>query len=284
MSPPTDGSFAESLALERAGDGEFVARFGGFGGASFGGDALARAVLAAAATCEARGLHALHACFLRPVPVETPVALRVERLKDGRRLAQRRVELRHADRLLCHVTASFAAAAGETGHQECTLEPVAAPEELPGEDELARAEGWTHWTPGPLEWRWIGRPWAPAPSGETSAWQGWVRPRVPLPAQPGLHAAALAWLSDTHSQWAIARRLGTDPGALFGRFTSLDHSLWAHRPPHWVDWWRVRDVSDVSHAGRAFTRRQVYTREGQLVASIAQEALVEPARDPERSG
>ena len=33
-------------------------------------------------------------------------------------------------------------------------------------------------------------------------------------------------------------------------------------------------ASDVSHAGRALIRREIFTREGSLVASVAQEALV----------
>jgi acyl-CoA thioesterase-2 len=99
-----------------------------------------------------------------------------------------------------------------------------------------------------------------------------VRPQQALPDDPRLHAAALAYLGDYNSDWSVARRLGR--GWLRGRFASLDHAMWVHRAARWNDWWLVTTRSDVAHAGRAFTSREVYTREGSLVASIVQEALV----------
>lgn len=260
---------ASIFALERADGDEFVARFETFGG--FGGDVLARAVLAAARTCDGKELHSLHTYFLRPVPAGVPVALQVERLKEGRGFGHRRVSLRHQDRLLCEMTASFAATRDGVGFQEASHEPVAAPEEVPSDVERARAERWPDWSPGPVEWRWIGSPWRPL-AGESSHWSSWVRPRTPLPADPPLHAAALAFLSDFSSHWATGRRLGFEFATDW--FVSLDTALWATRPIRWDGWWLIRSSAEAAHAGRVFTRREVYTREGHLLACVVQEALV----------
>ena len=62
--------------------------------------------------------------------------------------------------------------------------------------------------------------------------------------------------------------------ALAERFASLDHAIWLHAPARWDDWWLVTTRSDIAAAGRALTQRQIYTRDGRLIATIAQEALI----------
>jgi acyl-CoA thioesterase-2 len=260
------------LEIERVRDGVYVARLGGFGGATLG-----CATLAAARTCEGWPLHSLHTYFLRPVPAERPVELVVENLRDGRRFAHRRVQVRAEDRLRCELVASFAGPGEGVEYQDATLDPPPAPpEDLPTEEELARAEGRSPESPGPfggpLEWRWIGVPWRLEAPQQRSRYRAWVRPRFPLPEDRALNAAAVAFLSDYHSHFSVARRLG-GPFEPQG-FTSLDQVLWLHRDLPWDDWRLITTESDVAHAGRAFTRRTLHARDGRLVASMAQEALV----------
>jgi acyl-CoA thioesterase-2 len=142
--------------------------------------------------------------------------------------------------------------------------------------EVARAEGWSTEANSPvagaLEWRWVGTPWRPEAAGGPSQYRAWVRPRVPLPEDRALNAAALAFLSDYHSHWSVARKLNAhfEPVG----YASLDQVLWVHREVPWNDWWFLTTESDVGHRGRAFTRRQLHARDGRLVASMAQEALI----------
>jgi acyl-CoA thioesterase-2 len=272
---------ASLLRVERVGELAFRASLHDFGGGSFGGDALGRAALAASLTCEGKALHALHASFLRPLPPGVPLDLAVAVLADGRRLARRRVEIRDDGRLLCDVTASFAAPSlGGAAWQEAEAPEVPAPETLPSDVELARTEGWTSWDPEEEEWAWgfLGRTWlsGSTPGGEPSGWRLWLRPRQPLSDDPRVHAAALAYSSDYWSQMSASRRLGRrmEPGA----FVSLDHVLRIHRPVPWDDWWLLDNWSEVACGGRALWHRRVYRRDGALVASVSQEALiVEPA-------
>jgi acyl-CoA thioesterase-2 len=273
---PESGSaqppLAELLEIEPAGPDTFRANLPGFGGVTLG-----CATLAAARSTEL-ALHSLHVYFLRAVPTDRPALLAVSRVRDGRRFAHRRVEVRDGSRVCCELVASFAAPGSGVEYQE-PAEAVAppGPEALPGEEEVAREEGWEPTKPGPiggaLEQRFVdGTPWRPVGPRAVSRYQAWVRPRVPLPEERALHAAALAFLADMHSHMPVARRLGARFEPL--GYTSLDQSLWLHRDEPWDDWRLLTSVSDVAHGGRAFTRRTLHARDGRLLASMAQEQLV----------
>ena len=276
--PPWSRALEDVLRIERVSDDTFTAHLEGFGGVTLG-----CATLAAALTCPDRSLHSLHTYFLRPVPPGAVVELAVARLRDGRRFAHRRVQTRLGDRLLCELMASFAAPGDGVEYQDAIVDPAAPPpDDLPTEEEVGRVEGWSLDGPGsiggPLEWRWIGVPWRLDGPAASSRYRGWVRPRAPLPQNRALNSAALAYLSDYHSHFSVARKLG-------GRFepvgyASLDQVLWLHRDRFWDDWWLLSTESDIAHAGRAFTRRVLHARDGQLVASMAQEQLLPDVMQP----
>ena len=57
---------------------------------------------------------------------------------------------------------------------------------------------------------------------------------------------------------------------------SLDHAMWFHAPVHFEDWHLYTMDSPFGGAGRGFNRGSIYTRDGQLVASVAQEGLMRP--------
>jgi acyl-CoA thioesterase-2 len=267
-----DRSLALELAIEPVREGVFRAQLGGWEGRSFGGATLGCATLAAAQGCEDRALTSLHAYFLRRVPPEVPVEFHVEKLSEGRRFAHRRVQVRHDGRVLCEVSASFARAQAGPSYQAVSLDPgVPPPDALMPDVELAKLLGWEG-DPPPVEWRWIEYPERPLAPGEAPICRGWARPRVPLPDDARLHAAALAYLSDWASQGAVQRRfLG---GFTFEGFASLDHAVWLHQPARWDDWLLITARSEIASSGRALTRREVYTQKGVQVASINQEGLI----------
>jgi acyl-CoA thioesterase II len=266
-------ALAEILRLEPVGGGEFAACFEDFWGNTVGGDVLARAALAAAATCEGLELDSLHASFLRPVPPGIRLALRVETLAEDRDGVHRQVRI-EGEGLLCQVLARFAPAGCGLGYQDAR--PVAdlpRPEDLPSTLEQARAEGWSEYARGPIEFR-RARPrvW-PDPAGDTSGPHvEWMRPRAALGDDPRLQMAALVFLADFYSHWPFERRVGR--GFAVARFQPLDHALWVHQPARWDDWWLLETISEVAHAGRGLSRRRIFTREGRLIASTAQAALI----------
>ncbi len=275
--PEAPERFSEVLALAPSGEDAFLQPLGdAHDGAVFGGQTLGCTAVAAGRTCPGRDLHSLHFSFLRPLPAGPPSAFQVERLREGRRLAQRRVRVELGDRLLCQVTASFTGAQSGIAFQDARPVPEAPkPDDLPTEMEVARAEGLSEppWW-GPIEWRFIddaNLP-GPLPDGQSTDWAGWVRSRFPLGDDPPLQAGAMAFLSDAMSHFSLRRRLGSEiqPGSI----ASLDTAIWSHHPPRWEGWWLVVSTTPTAHAGRALTRREVFDEAGDHVATFAQEMLI----------
>jgi acyl-CoA thioesterase-2 len=262
-------SFADIFAIEPEGDGCFRAELDGFGGLTLG-----CATLAAARSAPGLDLHAIHTCFLRPVPTGRPVLLRVETLSNGRRFARRRVEIEDGGKLSFSLLASFAAPSAGPELADPEPEPAPPPESLPTDAEVAKQEGWEEGRDHPFEMRWVGRPWAPEGPSD-SRYRVWVQPREPL-EDPALRAAAIAFMADFHSHWPVARRLGGHFEA--EGYTSLDQSVWIHRREPWDDFWLYESWTESAHAGRALGHRRLRTREGLLVASMAQEALIPGGR------
>jgi acyl-CoA thioesterase-2 len=256
-------SLTEMLRIERGGDGRARARLESFWGGAARGDLLARATLAAGVAPSAA-----HALFLREAPPEVELTFACGAIAEGRT----RVAVREQDALVAEVTLRSGADAGGIGFQGLAPEPgLPAPEALPSEAELGAREGWAAFAAGPIESRRISPP-APVKDHEPAVWLGWLRPRAPLGDDPLLHAAALAFLAEYRSHWAIERRLGAD----FPRteIHLLDHALWVHRAARWDDWRLVRTSCDVGAAGRCLSQRQIFTRGGALVASAAWEATL----------
>jgi acyl-CoA thioesterase-2 len=262
--PPRD-SLSELLAVRSEGGGVFSARLESFWGEAAPGDLLARATLAGSAGRGA-GPSAIHAQFLRAALPDVALTLECERLSEQRT----RVSVREGDARVAEAQLRFGPAGEGLTYQSVALpRGLPAAEDLPSEAEVGAREGWAQYAVGPIESRRIG-PRETVKEHEPATWLGWLRPRVPLGGDPLLHAAALAFLAEYRSHWAVERRLGADfPHA---EITLLDHALWVHQPRRWDDWWLVRTESDVGAAGRCLSRREIFTRDGALIASAAWEA------------
>jgi acyl-CoA thioesterase-2 len=183
-----------------------------------------------------------------------------------------RVDVRERDERVAELQLRFGPASeGLTYQSVAAPSGLPAPEDLPSEAELGAREGWAQYAVGPIESRRI-TPRETVKDHEPARWLGWLRPRVPLDGDARLHAAALAFLAEYRSHWAVERRLGAD----FPRteITLLDHALWVHHPRRWDDWWLVKTESDVGAAGRCLSRREIFTRDGALIASAAWEAAL----------
>jgi acyl-CoA thioesterase-2 len=276
---PPPGDFEGFFALETVGEDHFRKQFiirdaWDEAGSLFGGSILGFSVAAAAKTCVDRPLASLHMYFLRGIPYGEPVDFRVERVRDGRRVAHRQVDVVAGSKLACRVTLLFAAAAAPDhdvlfGARDMT--DVPAPESLPPYAQVVISEGDEPWWESPIDWRFEGRPWDVDPLSSATH-GGWVRPFRELPDDPAVHAAATAFLSDALSHWPVARVVGgqDEPGS----YTSLDTAIWLHRPEPWRDWRYIESTCEVGLGGRGLSRRSLYDREGRLLASMVQEALI----------
>jgi acyl-CoA thioesterase-2 len=102
----------------------------------------------------------------------------------------------------------------------------------------------------------------------------WFRSRDPLPDDPAVHQAAIAYASDMGLV-----HVGIRPHLELGggeplNTASLDHAIWFHRPARADEWLLHVERSPIAANGRGLSFGSIFTRDGQLVASVAQEILV----------
>lgn len=243
-------------------------------GRVFGGQVASQALRAAQHTVEVEhAIHSLHSYFMRPGEPGVPILYQVERLRDGRSFTTRRVTaIQHGEAIFI-LEGSFHKA--EPGPEYALPPPadVPDPESLPEEQR----HHWAHHRP--IDSRPVQPPPVDRSRGEVSTRRMWIRTKGILPDDPGLHACVLAYASDMGPVGA-ARRPHEDAfggGAFMS--ASLDHIMWFHRPVR-ADDWLLYDLAAVATAGaRGLARGAMFTRDGVLTVSIAQEALIRPRRD-----
>jgi acyl-CoA thioesterase II len=275
-----DGLLA-ALVLEPRGDDRFgagaeLSRFTRV----FGGQTIAQALTAAAATATGRQPASLHAYFVAAGRPGEPIEIDVQRVRDGRSLSVRQVTVHQGDRTLLSAMACFAD--GPTDPQIADPPPsVPSPEETPGlqtwiaELPPERREAGRAWeeTPPPVELR-IGEPpnFMGGPAGR-DARSHWMRLPRSVGDDPVRHAALLAYASD-YLLLDMALRAHPDhrwvdaPTAV-----SLDHSIWFHRPVRFDRWHLHTQYAETVAGERGLVRGAIHDEEGRLVASVAQATL-----------
>ena len=248
-------------------------------GRVFGGQVLGQALMAAGRTVETeRAPHSLHAYFLRPGDPEVPIEFAVERLRDGRSFSARRTHALQQGRPILSMIASFQVP--DTGLDHADPMPDAPPpEEVPTTaDELAgvdhpAARYWSH--ERPMDVRNVGGSIFLAPSPDTSPdGRVWLRTPAPLPDEPLLHAAVMAFASDYSVLEPVLHRHGiawSTPGL---KIASLDHAMWFHRPARADEWLLYSHHSPSASSARGLVRGSMFDRSGRLVATVAQESMI----------
>lgn len=247
---------------------------------AYGGHVVAQALLAAGLTVDGdRRCNSLHGYFLRPGSTEEEMQLETEIVRDGRSFSVRETTITQNNKQIFRLLSSFHRE--ETGPEHQAVMPeVPAPESLPTfAERFAGRE--SHDDVGRwfdrlelFDLRFVG----PTPL-DLNAGQGrsqyWVRFTSPLPSAL-LHQVVTAYVCDMfvldpiflahHTSWTSNKVIGA----------SLDHAMWFHRDFDATQWLLFDQESSVSTHSRGFARSQVWTRDGQLVASVAQEALIRP--------
>jgi len=106
----------------------------------------------------------------------------------------------------------------------------------------------------------------------------WIRAGQPLPDDPILQTAALAYMSDYFLTSTSMLEHSTSLWTGRVMSASLDHAMWFHAPCRVDDWLLVDAVSPFAGGARGLTRGQIFDRNRVLVASVAQEGLIRPLR------
>lgn len=252
-------------------------------GRVFGGEVIAQALNAAEATVpDDRPAHSLHAYFLRGGSEEHPSVYQVARDFDGGSFSNRRVVASQQGRPILNLTASFQRHEAGLHHIDAVMPDVPAPEDLEPEAEVrrrfadqARPEARHHFlAPRPVEMRAVeGRHWMnPQPAPPQS--HSWFRTVAPLPDDPRVHRAILAYASDMTllGTCALPHGLSWARGEVVS--ASLDHAVWFHEPFRADEWLLYATDSPWSGGGRGFNRGRIFSRDGRLVASVAQEGMI----------
>ena len=262
---------------------------------AYGGDMVAQATVAAMrSTDPERVLHSMHSYFMRPVDIGAQVRYEVERLRDGRGYSTRHVRAFQGDKPVYVAMASFQVPE-EGGHYAADAAPaVPAPESLPSSAAyLADVEPGTegagtmttdsrdYWAGGrSFDMRHVPGPVYVRVEGVQVAQQAvWVKPFDALRPVEGigeaqLAQAALAYACDYTILEPVLRVLGmawAQPGLVTA---SLDHAMWFHRSFGVDDWLLYAQEAASAGGGRGLGLGRFFTRDGEHVATVAQEGMI----------
>jgi len=251
-------------------------------GRAFGGTVAAQALVAAARSVdEGFWVHSMHSYFLLPGDPSAPIVYDVDRIRDGRSFLTRRVAARQHGRPIYYQTLNF------HRHEEGYDHQDAMPEVVPPEKGLdirtLMAQQIDPDGPATTEWdaldvRAVGNSlMGLEPDPRRPAQQrSWMRIAAPLPDDPLLHVAAFTWASDLSllSASLAAHTLEMDKVQM----ASLDHSIWFHRPFKVDQWWLYDQESPSAQGGRGLSLGRVFTHDGVLAATVAQEGIIRPPR------
>ncbi|WP_282846594.1 acyl-CoA thioesterase [Microbacterium oxydans] len=248
-------------------------------GRIYGGQVLAQALLAAERTLpEDRAVHSMHGYFLRPGDASQGITISVDRIHDGRSFSTRRAQAYQNGVPIFSMIASFQDADPGVEHAASMPEGIPAPEDLaPDED---RAQGLPGGTARMLseraaDIRHVDSPlYLPSDDERVPQQAVWMRLRAPLPDDPRLHRAALAYLSDMTIQESILRAHGVYWALPGLKVASLDHAMWWHRPARVDEWLLYVQESPNARGGRGLATGRIFTRDGEFVASVAQEIMI----------
>jgi acyl-CoA thioesterase-2 len=248
----------------------------------YGGQVLGQALVAASRTVTPeRHAHSLHGYFLRPGDTMAPILYVVDRIRDGKSFTTRRVVAIQHGHAIFNMAISFQVHEEGLVHQ-FEMPQVPAPEAL--EDEVALRKRFAEKLPKeygdaftrerPIEVRPVEPYDFFNPEKRAPEQSCWMRARDALPDDLRLHQCVLAYLSD----WTLLDT-ATLPHAISWtqpnmQSASLDHAMWFHRAFRADEWLLYVQDSPSASGARGFNRGLIYTRDGALVASVAQEGLI----------
>jgi acyl-CoA thioesterase-2 len=256
-------------------------------GTVFGGQVLGQALSAAVQTVPPeRHVHSLHAYFLRPGDVSRPIVYAVDRIRDGGSFTTRRVVATQHGHAIFNLAASFQKEEPGLEHQD-EMPEAPPPESLQTEQQIAASLAGR--LPPPVLARATAerpfemRPVAPGadplrPAPQPPRRLVWLRTIRRLPDDPALHRYLLAYASDHSFITTSLLPHGVTwltPGM---QIASLDHVMWFHQPFRVDEWLLYVIDSPAAHGARGLVRGRVFTRDGRLVASTAQEGLIRQRR------
>lgn len=256
----------------------------------FGGQVIGQSLAAAYRTVEDRLCHSLHAYFIRPGNPDYPVVFQVDRARDGGSFTTRRVVAIQNGKQIFNMSASFHIEEDGWSFQHGMPE-VPGPEELVSRAEIhaqnahqipehRRAE---FLRPRPIEMREVKPRDLIAPDPESDINHAWFRMEAAKGQSPQVQHCLLAYASDMNLLGSSLRQHGLTWFSGKVMTASLDHAMWFHAPIQFENWHLYSMDAPFSGGARGFNRGSIYSQDGRLVASVAQEGLMRPYQRREKS-
>ncbi len=248
----------------------------------YGGQVLGQALTAASRTVDpARPAHSLHGYFLLAGDPSQPIIYDVERIRDGGSFTTRRVKAIQHGRPIFTMSASFHKSEESFDHQSA-MPDVPPPEALPNPKDLIGGlieklpqSMRSYWErERPIDMRIVDVSRYLTREKKTPLQHIWIRANGRLPDDLSVHQAVLAYASDFT---LLDTALIAHGKLLFDadvQLASLDHALWYHRPFRADEWMLYVQDSPSAFGARGFCRGTIYARNGDLIASVAQEGLM----------
>ncbi|MGZ5827765.1 MAG: acyl-CoA thioesterase II [Xanthobacteraceae bacterium] len=253
----------------------------------FGGQVIGQALVAACRTVDVatRPPHSLHAYFLLGGDPKVPIIYEVDRIRDGKSFTTRTVKAIQHGQAIFSMSASFHIEEAGFTHQ-AKMPDVPSPDQLPTEAEIRKNILPTMPEPvrrfyereRPIELRPVEYSRYSGEKTENATFNVWIRCISPLPDDRAIHQCVLAYASDMA---LLDASLIPHGRSVFDRTimaASLDHALWFHRPFRADEWLLYAQDSPNSSGARGFSRGSIFSTDGTLIASVAQEGLVRERR------
>ena len=249
-------------------------------GRVFGGQVLAQSLVAASHSVDAdRFVHSMHCYFIRPGDATQPLHITVDHHRDGRSFSVRHVEVAQHDKVILSLTCSFQTESGGIEHYEPMPEGIPHPDRLPPisalvgmiDDPAAQELAYNR----PFDIRYAYEPMFLRPAAEkVNRNIVWMKTFTPVNVSPNVAAAGLAYASDYTILEAVLRNHGITWSQPDKSVASLDHAMWFHRPFNLDDWLLFVQESPSAQSARGLGIGRIYTIEGDLVATVAQEGMI----------
>jgi acyl-CoA thioesterase-2 len=248
----------------------------------FGGQVVGQALVAASRTVEDRHVHSLKGDFLRPGDPKIPILYEVDRIRDGRSFAKRRVVAIQHGRAIFSMSVSYQVDESGLEHQIPMPHDIPAPHETPDpgmfDDKIrervpAEYRQWLD-SPRPIEQRLV-HPIDPIEPDKRAPYLAvWLRAAGRMPDDDQLHQCVLAYASDLNMLDTSLLPHGVSWMNPNFQSASLDHSIWFHHRFRADEWLLFVQDSPAASGGRGFNRGLVYSEDGRLIASVVQEGLI----------
>ena len=277
------------LNLEQKNENEFIGFSKNIGSPNvFGGQVLAQALSAADKSIQNnRMLHSLHAYFLEAGDLDIPITYVVNAMRDGGSFSTRRVTAKQDDKTIFILAASFHKEEKGYEHQVKFNSDIKQPEELLSWDDILLQFG--EFLPNKMKYfLGIERPIEfkptfilnPLDQKDLKPFSDvWFKVKGSAAhLNRSLKQQILTYISDYNI--LNATLYPNASRANFGntQMASLDHSMWFFRDFDLDDWMLYKTESPNAFGARGFARGNIYSRNGELIASVAQEGLMRPIK------